>query len=187
MDRFPRTTEALEAQLEVKGLAGWVGAFLTDGVSPETDGVGEALCNSSADQTLLKACGAGWERLTWAAVDLGATDLERGFQVATCAGDSACVKILGPLIDDINTGLFIACTWGHVRCVEILLDLGATNLNECLKWACYWNHSNVVRLLMRNGATELAEALRFVCAGNEHGRVFKDLGDLGVTKCGCEN
>ncbi len=74
------------------------------------------------------------------------------------------------------------CYAGDIRCVRLMIDLGADNWNAGLYGACYGGHRQLVDLMIERGANDWDHGLSGACQSGQ-----KDLIDMmikrGATYC----
>lgn len=116
------------------------------------------------------------------ALQYGADNISSSTYSATRNGHINIVKLLLALLNDnfirlitINLAILIAAECDHVNIVDLLIEEGATDLNEALEKAAGYGRMNVVNLLMekagytliRKGSTAVNRAI-LLADQNEH-------------------
>jgi ankyrin repeat protein len=74
-------------------------------------------------------------------------------------------------------GLRMACTYGHINVVKLMIQRGAKNLNWGLNAACRYGHFEIVKLLIQHDANDWDWGFEGACEGNH-----TEIGKLMISK-----
>lgn len=91
-----------------------------------------------------------------------------GYALSSVVSYNLSVEVARKLIQrgaaHLNDRLCDACRMGNVEMILLLIQSGATNLNECMKRAIYYRgNSHIIRLLIHYGANNFNDCMLELC------------------------